>query len=194
VSLAAQALSSGAIGDLYIAFHTFNWYKVNYCAGSSPPYCLSNQGLGFSVSCSTLNGGNIAFSLTMTDLNSQKLNITLDQYTLLNSFIPPKATGGGSNPTLAYYIISNVTNVISTQYTQITLSYNQPKTVVFASGNPDGNSAFSPQGSNFCLAPPQITFSFTVTHGCQGISHSKCSIASYENYGQVAPYVSSLYY
>lgn len=186
-SLAAQALSSGAIGDLYIQFHTFHWYTVS---GNT----LTDRGLGFSISCTTLGSSDIAFSISMTNLNSNKLNITLDQYTLMDSFFPPKSTGGGNNPTLAYYVVSNVSNTISTNYSPLVLDYNQPKTVVFASGNPDGSLSFSPQGTNFCSYKPAITFSFVVSHGCQGVSLVKCNTVSNDNYGQVAPYVSSLFY
>ena len=201
VTLAAQALSSGAIGDLYISFHTFTWYLVNFCSGNSGPFCLTEQNLGFSIPCSSVSNAYIAFSISMADLNSQQKNITLDQYSVLNSFIPPKSGGGGANPSLVYYIISNSSNTISTNYSPVTLTYNVPKTIVFASGSPDGGSPFSPNGpkvqsgqNNVCSSPPQITFSFTITHGCQAKSIANCASANKDNYGQVAPYVSTLFY
>src|SRR5438309_1911881 len=47
VSLASQALASGAIGDLYLQFHSLTWYKVVTCNGTQQ--CLQNRGLGFSI-------------------------------------------------------------------------------------------------------------------------------------------------
>jgi hypothetical protein len=201
VALAAQALSSGAIGDLYISFHTFSWYLINFCSGGSGPYCLTYKGLAFSVPCSQVSNAYIGFSITMTDLNTAQKNITLDQYTVLNSFIPPKSGGGGANPSLVYYIVSNTSTTISNTYTPVTLSYNTPKTIVFASGSPDGVTGFAPTGpktqsgqNNVCSSPPQITFSFTITHGCQALALTRCNTAGNDNYGQVAPYVSTLFY
>src|SRR5207244_10987110 len=63
VSLAEQSLASGAIGDLYIAFHSFTWYKVVTC--NVTQQCLQRQGNGFAIPASSTSLP-IAFSMSVT--------------------------------------------------------------------------------------------------------------------------------
>ncbi|MEM0075575.1 MAG: hypothetical protein QXV84_04420 [Conexivisphaerales archaeon] len=203
-ALAAQALSSGAIGDLYLSFQSYYWYNVtqNNCpaagtqvsGGISSGYCLVTPGKkAFSISYAAANSNaGIAFSVTVTDLNPQQQSITLDQYTLLEQIMP----GSGSDfKAQNWFIVSNSSNVILSSYSPITLQYNVPVTLVFASS---GAGSFGPQPASFSgdssdkSNSPKIPFTvlvFISTHGCEG--STSCSPS---NYGQNSPYVTTLYY
>jgi hypothetical protein len=185
VSLADQALASGAIGDLYIRFHSFTWYNVVACTGIH--LCLQKQGSGFGIPASSTSSP-IAFSIQVTNLNSLQQNITLDQYTLMTEFIPPTpGTGGGTARSFAWFIVSN-SSLLLAPFSPITLLYNTPVTLVFAS---DSAGTLTPYSPDFSAGT--ITYGFIVTHGCLAIRQSNC-LTSNVNYGQVAPYISSLYY
>jgi hypothetical protein len=186
ISLAAQALSSGAIGDLYIQFSTFKYYTISTCGSYQ---CLNPQGNGFVVP-NGVTSGNIAFSVRVTDLNSLQKSMTLDSYTLLMQFVPPTpGAGGGTARTWSWYIISNSSSgQINPTYNQITLSYNTPVTIVFASSTAGTYTGYAPGiGAN------TITLDFIATHGCEVLILSPCSTSN-ENYGQTIPYVSTLYF
>ncbi len=103
VSLASQALGSGAFGDLFIAFHSFTWYKILTCNINQK--CLLKQANGFAIPATSTTSP-IAFSISVTNLNSAQQNITLDQYTLMTQFVPPvPGFGGGSANSYAWYIV-----------------------------------------------------------------------------------------
>jgi hypothetical protein len=185
VSLAENALASGAIGDLYIAFHTFTWYKVATCNVNQK--CLQKQGNGFALPAASTTSP-IAFSMLVTNLNSLRQNITLDKYTLMTEFVPPvPGYGGGSANSYAWYIVSNTTDVISA-YSPFTLFYNKPVTLFFASASAGLLLPYAP-----VIAAGTTTYGFLVSHGCQAIKQANCQSTT-DNYGQVAPYVSTLYY
>ena len=185
VALAEQALASGVIGDLFIAFHSFTWYKVVTC--NITQQCLQKQGNGFAVPATSTTAP-IAFSMTVTDLNPLRLNITLDQFTLMTEFVPPvPGFGGGSANSYAWYIVSNNTNVLSA-YSKFTLFYNRPVTLVFASSSAGTLVPYAP-----VILSGTITYGFLVSHGCQGMKQASCQSTT-DNYGQVSPYVSTLYY
>ena len=185
VSLAENALAAGAFGDLYIAFHSFTWYKVVTCNVTQK--CLQKQGNGFALPASSTTLP-IAFSISVTDLNPLRQNITLDKYSLMTEFVPPvPGFGGGSANSYAWYIVSNTTNVLSA-YSPFTLFYNTPVTLVFASASAGALIPYAP-----VIASGTTTYGFLVSHGCQGIKQVNC-MSTTENYGQVAPYVSTLYY
>ncbi|MCL5672983.1 MAG: hypothetical protein JRN13_07120 [Nitrososphaerota archaeon] len=187
-SLAAQALSSGAIGDLYMKLGTFTWYTVSSCGSGN--YCLNNQGLGFSMptSESACNTCYTAFSVSITDLNPAQYNITLDEYSQLLLF-----WGHGSSfRNQPWYIISNSSNTISSTYSPVTLFYNQPVTLLFGSSTPGSFSLQSLSGSNAPTAG-SVASVFIVSHGWKNIQFSKQAISN-SNYGQNSPYVSILFY
>jgi len=185
VSLASQALASGAIGDLYLQFHSLAWYKVVTC--NVTQQCLQRQGGGFAIpAISTVSP--IAFSIQVTNLNSLQQNITLDQYSLMTELVPPTpGTGGGTARSYAWYLVSNSTNVLSA-YATFTLLYGKSVTLVFASSSAGTLTPYAP-----VISAGTITYGFIVSHGCQAIRQSNCTPANV-NYGQVAPYVSTLYY
>ena len=185
VSLASQALASGAIGDLYLQFHSLTWYKVVTCNGTQQ--CLQRQGIGFSIPASSTSSP-IAFSIQVTNLNSLQQNITLDKYTLMTEFVPPvPGSGGGTARSYAWYIVSNSTNVLSA-YSTFTLLYGRSVTLIFASSSAGSLTPYAPG-----ISSGTITYGFIVTHGCQAIRQVNCQPSNF-NYGQVAPYVSTLYY
>jgi len=185
VVLASQALGSGAFGDLFIAFHSFTWHKVVTCNVNQK--CLQKQGNGFAIPA-TFTTSPIAFSISVTNLNSAQQNITLDQYTLMTQFVPPvPGFGGGSANSYAWYIVSNSSTVLSA-YSKFTLFYNRPVTLVFASSSAGTLVPYSP-----VILSGTITYGLLVSHGCQAIKQSNCQSTT-DNYGQVSPYVSTLYY
>jgi len=185
VVLASQALGSGAFGDLFIAFHSFTWHKVVTCNVNQK--CLQKQGSGFAIPAG-FTSSPIAFSMSVTNLNSFQQNITLDQYTLMTEFVPPvPGFGGGSANSYAWYIVSNSSTVLSA-YSKFTLFYNRPVTLVFASSSAGTLVPYAP-----LILSGTITYGFLVSHGCQAIKQSNCQSTT-DNYGQVSPYVSTLYY
>lgn len=203
VSLAAQALSSGAIGDLYLAFQSYHYYIVT--TGSGCPngtgesgYCIDDQGKAFAID-HTLTGPNfdVAFSVRITDLNQQKANIVLDPYTLM-SLVPE--SGKGSLSYTNWFIISNQStgghNMILSAYTPVTLVYNVPQTVVFASNAPilSGQTfTINSLQATGTVASGTTTPVFMVSHGCEAQGITTCTISS-ANYGQNSPYVTTLFY
>jgi hypothetical protein len=84
-------------------------------------------------------------------------------------------------------LVSNSTNVLSA-FSTFTLLYGKSVTLIFASSSPGTLTAYGPS-----IPPQTITYGFIVSHGCQGIRQVNCTPANV-NYGQVAPYVSTLYY
>ncbi len=183
--LAAQALTSGAIGDIYLTFQTYKYYSVSLCA---PNYCLSVQGKAFSVPASATNSY-VAFGVRVTDLNPQRANITLDKYTLMIQFLPPTpGTGGGTARGYTWYIVSNSSNTINSNYSPITLQYGQPQTIIFASS---ASGSFTPYAP--AISSGTIVLINLVSHGCEGLRLSSCGTPTY-NYGQTMPYVTTLYY
>ncbi len=184
-ALAARALSSGAIGDIYIQPQSYTYYSIVSCGSN---YCLQKQGKAFTIPASFATGTPMAFSVTVTDFNPQQANITLDKYSFTSHF-----WAVGSSFRLAeWFIITNTSSTISSTYTPITLFYNKPVTLVFASGTP-GN--FMSQTLSGATQPSSGTVAavFIVSHGWEGISYSKIGTTS-ANYGQNSPYVSTLYY
>lgn len=202
ISLASQALSSGAIGDLYLSFQSYRFYQVytgSSCPNGSPysGYCITDEGEAFSIDHSLMASGyDVAFSIQVSNLNGQQANIVLDPYTLL-SLVPE--SGRGSLSYTNWFVVSNKTtggfNAILSSYTPIVLKYNVPVTVVFAAGAPLYGSSFTsadlqPVGQ---IAGGTTTPIFIVSHGCEGIGITSCTIAS-ANYGQNSPYVTTLFY
>jgi hypothetical protein len=213
VALASQALSSGAIGDLYLSFNSYTYYLLtdSGCPTGSgySTYCLEtnspNSGPAFAMSHS-LTGNNFAFSITITDLNHQQADVVLDQYTLiyLNNFY-----GNSHQNNIPWYIAntgpaSGQKIPIYTYYTPVVLTYDNPTTVYFissscitaASGPNGGNcAAFSPQGNSYSegsVATVNILSNgWELAHGSYSIPSLTYSEA---NYGQNTPYVSTLFY
>lgn len=198
-SLAARALSSGAIGDLYLNFQSYEYYTL-YTGGTCPTggsysgYCLNFINKAFAISVGTYGSANLAFSVSMTDLNNQTANIVLDPYTLLTQIIE---SGGGAVKYVFWYVVSNTSSgAILSTYTPIVLEYNKPTTVVFASSAAIiGSTVFN---KNTLQSPgvsqPSTAPLFMVSHGCEGIGKTTCSNVAQANYGQNSPYVTTLYY
>ncbi len=180
------SLSSGGVGDLDIQIASYKYYSVVL---NGATYKLQLQGTGFSIPHGATSSA-IAFSAIFTNVNFQHKNMTLDSYTLLaNLQAPVQGQGGGTTRNYAWYIVSNDSSGnINSNYQQITLPYNTPKTVVFASLGP---SAFSPNAP--AISAGTIIFVSILFHGCEGIRSVNC-VSSNDNYGQNIPYVSTLYY
>jgi hypothetical protein len=194
-NLVPAALTSGAIGDLYLTFHTFTYYHVVTC-GSSSGYCLGTSGSGF---ITPSGAGNIAFAVSITDLNSEKDDIVLDQFTLIyqNSFY-----GANHQNFIAWYIVSNSSNDILSAYNPIILQYDVPVTVVFAASTCVSSSAGPNDCSGNAFSPTStpssaytISANFIISHGWELPPPVTVSSLSYStsNYGQDSPFVSTLY-
>jgi hypothetical protein len=215
-SFAAQALSSGAIGDLYLSFKSYWYYTITTTGcptsgtpeggGTSSGYCLASGGAGFSISSALtgrcpLDGLNFcyAWSVRLTDYNPQHANIVLDPYTLFSLF----KLISQSDDVLHlsnWYVIANYTsggnNIILSQYTPFVLTYNRPVSIVFASRIP------LPTGTSFTSAALQgpgvitagtMAAAFIVSHGCEAVGQTTCLVTN-ANYGQNSPYVATLFY
>ncbi len=216
VSLAAQALSSGAIGDLYLAFQTYTWYNVTtggtcptsgtvYNDQLSSGYCLNNvkgkSAFDVPASVAVMNSCpsncGIAFSVVVTDLNPSELSITLDEYSLIMDLTVH--AGSGTVP-IVWYIVSNSSTTIYQNYSPVTLQYNKPTLLLFASLNPvcssgtcGSSNSFAPQyacgnSRSSCVGSGFTAPVFLVSHGWKGIPTTDTP-----NYGQNSPYVTTLY-
>ena len=210
-SLAARALSSGAIGDLYLSLGTYAYFAVlsnssSDCptsgsavsGGTSSGYCLeapqvsgcTSIGIGCSAYVVPHNfAPDIAFSVEVTNLNPNQLTITLDPYSLINQVIEH---GSGAVKYQIWYVVSNdSSNVILSTYTPISLAYDKPTVVVFAALNAmSSGTPFAGEGlptmAEYSTAPV-----FIVSHGWKGLSMPQPESAA--NYGQNSPYVTTLY-
>ncbi|MHB2036552.1 MAG: hypothetical protein ACYCPW_07395 [Nitrososphaerales archaeon] len=200
--LAYQALTSGALGDLYLSFNSYTYYQIQTC-NSSSGYCLATPGsLAFTIPSSL---STLAISITMTDLNAQHASIVLDQFTLIyqNSFYGDQNLHVNLIP---WYVVSNQSNKLLNTYTPIILNYSVPTTVVFASTT-CVTAAAGPNFGNPCstlrsagiqspnMNPGTISTVFIMTHGWELAPPISLSSLSYSsaNYGQNLPYVSTLY-
>ena len=164
VSLASQALSSGALGDIYIAFNSYTYYNIttSNCplqgqsvgsSGTSSGYCLSSGLSAFTIPAS--DPYSVAFGITMTNLNSAHNSIVLDQYTLLYEAFPHENSNLASSFE-PWFVVSNETsggsNVILEDYSPITLPYNAAVTVVFGAANCVPESPGPNVPGNSCVA------------------------------------------
>jgi len=220
IGLAAQALSSGAIGDLYLTFQSFTYYIVTNVGCPSgtgySTYCLQttsgNTGSGFVLSASATAGKMLAFSMTLTDLNSQQYDIVLDQFTLIyqNAFY-----GNQHTNFIPWYVATTGTPSgglvpVLTQYQPIVLRYNVPTTVYFISsscvqasqGPNDGclNFAGAPMcnsGNGGLCNSGTATTIFILSNGWE-LAPGSYAVSSLQysqvNYGQNSPFVSTLFY
>jgi hypothetical protein len=178
--LAARALSSGALGDLYLEFNSYSYYRVT-------SNTLYYQGQAFTIPVSFVTNYYSAFSLTITNLNSEQKNIILDGYTRIFQF-----WGVGSSMRRAtWYIVSNQSNTILNSYTPIELEYDKPTVLVFASRSP---YTFQPVRLSGDEVPPQGTLAgvLILSHGWIGINYNQIGYTT-PNYGQSSPYVTTLY-
>ena len=178
--LAARALSSGAIGDLYLEFNSYSYYKVS-------SNTLYYQGQAFTIPVSFITSYYSAFSVTITNLNSAQKNIILDGYTRIEQF-----WGVGSSMRRAtWYIVSNQSNTILANYTPIELEYDKPKVIVFASSTPNTFQPVKLSGSEAPQAGTPVGV-LILTHGWIGVDYNQIGNTT-PNYGQNSPYVTTLY-
>ena len=221
-SLAAYALASGAIGDLYLTFDSYMVYSItshgstNTCpaaSGTNSGYCLQtttgHTGPGFSIPTSTYSGKNFGFSITMTDLNSAQADIILDQFSLIyeNSFY-----GNGHQNFIPWYIATVGTPSsglipILNQFQPVVLSYNVPTTVYYIAANcitgsqgPNNSNCENASNAGFnqcCQSSGSVATVFILSNGWKEApgSYTINNLAySGTNCGQNSPFVSNLYY
>lgn len=199
-SLAAQALSSGAIGFIYLQFESFRWYNVTgVVQGTCPSGCQLQGGLAagqpaFAIDHNKM-GPYIAFSINVTNLDPRQRPIVLDNFSYIVEFLPC-TIGCGSQPTAYFYIVSYDQSGNLAPFTGMVLPYNRPVMLVFTSQAP-GTLRPQPKTS---ITPslPAALFSFAVLHGCIGLSQPPCRSTSPSyiqyGYGQTVPFLSTLVY
>lgn len=150
-SLASQALSSGAIGDLYLSFDSYTIYTVtdHPTTGACHPnsagfsgFCFMTTsgytGPGFAVPGATYANRYVGFSVSLTNLNAGQADIILDQWSLLYASVP--ASANSKVPLISWNIVavgspSGGLIPILDQYSPVVLPYNTPVTVYFAAAN-----------------------------------------------------------
>jgi hypothetical protein len=210
-SLAQQAITSGAIGDIYLSFNSYTYYNVTSgspCPSGNPysGYCIGKGLPAFTIPDSV---SDIAFAITMTDLNPSHASIVLDQFSLLYQVFPQ----GSHTQTVPWFIVSNKTtggydSILGT-YDPVVLYYDVPTTVLFAASgcvaSAEGpnlcSSLSSSSNCSPCAQNPQtgavyVSTVFIMSHGWETNSTTpNWSILNYSNanYGQNLPYVSTLY-
>ena len=217
----ANALNAGAIGDLYLSFSSYTFYEVS--SSSCPTgsgysnYCLMNDtsgsGPGFAVSVS-LSQTNIAFSVTLTNLNHLKDSIILDQFSILyqNAFF-----GHDHVDMISWYIAnvgpqSNGMIPVMNEYQPVVLPYNTPVTVYYVAagcltasqGPNDPNASCNTMNYQGAVQSPGSKDGagtsanvFILSNGWEYPAGSyQISNLAYSgtNYGQNTPFVSTLYY
>ena len=223
-ALASQALSSGAIGDLYMDFSSFTYYSVE-SGGLCPPYTsggtysgycvdLSTRQEGFTMSHTVLTSPS-AFSVSITNYNPNHQTITLDEFSMIMQLQLHGSSGMVPN---VWYIVSNASRVSGTtlypayqRFTTISLPYGVSTLLMFASASPVCQSGQSPGASpNGCYVLGMGGNSGTTPFVCGGsqcagagatdpafvVTHGWKGIPTSEtaNYGQNSPYVTVLYY
>jgi flagellin-like protein len=200
-SLAAQALSSGAIGFIYLQFESFRWYNVT---GTCPSACQLQGGLtagkpAFAIDHNKM-GSYIAFSINVTNLDPRQRPIVLDNFSYIVVFLSC-IKGCGSQSTVYFYIVSYDQSGNLAPFTGIVLPYNRPVMLVFTSQAPGTltpQPATGPNSFTSSLALPAALFSFAVLHGCIGLSQPPCRSTSPSyiqyGYGQTVPFLSTLVY
>ncbi len=177
-TLASFALSSGAIGDLYIEFDTYTAYTItshsstSACPAASSTYsgdCLQtstgNAVPGFSIPVANFSGKDYAFSITLTNLNPAKADIILDQFSLIyeNSFY-----GNSHQNFIPWYIASvgtasgGLVPVLS-KYSPVVLSYDVPTTVYYIAAT--CVAASSGPSNAGCQSEPSASFDVCATTG-----------------------------
>lgn len=208
--LASNALTSGAIGYLYLKFGSYSYYGLTSggsCPSSGPTtsgYCLQLRGLAFTIPHSIT--GALAFSVTVTNLEPNQQTITLDNYSLMVQFLMNK--GDEFKPTTWYVAsISNQTNsvcssspanTICANFSKLALPYNVPVTIVFASADAGSfqckgyNSVPSGCDNSFNPSTGTTAGIFIVSHGWNGTPCSPLTLPC-SNYGQNTPYVATVY-
>ena len=173
--LAAEALSSGAIGDLYLNFHSYQYYTVSACNGIPLGTQLSGTGNYSSGECLTsgtpafaishTNTADIGFSVQVTNLNNQSYDIVLDQFSLLYQVLQgPSAKG-----TYYAWYISSVFDqggqqVVTESFNPVVLVHNVPTTLYFVA-SACVTSSEGPSSSTCSLFTNQVQVS-----SCQQIS------------------------
>jgi hypothetical protein len=246
-SLASQALTSGAIGDLYLSFSSYTFYAIacsstnNNCpwqypiissncpsSGSNSGYCLDTNsgytGPAFAMSVSTYQNDYVGFSVTLTDLSSTQKDIILDQFSLVYQSMFSQ-WWGDNPPVVPWYIVSTGTGSsgmvpVLNQYTPVVLQYDLPTTVYFVmakcvtdsyGGNQNHGGCYnansgSTNPENICSGgyggncndlAGTVSPVFIIASGWE-LAHGSYNIANLQysgtNYGQNAPFVSTLYY
>jgi hypothetical protein len=185
------ALTAGAIGDIYLDFQTFSYYKIVSCGTSTSGFCLQNPNAqAFTIPAANAASG-IAYAVDVVNLNPLQKTISLDNFTYLFQFWGQGSSFRGAG----WFILSNSSDTnINRVYTPITLVFNVTTTLVFgdSGGCPPAAevSPFSPERTGgSCAAPsPGLASTFIFAHGWKGIP-----ISSTPNYGQNIPFVTTLY-
>jgi len=158
------------IGALMMDFQNFTYYNVTGNQLSAFP----NGGSGYVVSS---GGGNLAFRVILTNLDLEQRVITLSPNSVFFSIFPttPQQVRG------SYWYIANVngTGSISSTYTPITLPFNVPVPVYFASDH-----AIIP-GKPFIGAPVVFT-------GTSPVNLALIGTLGNSSFGQNIPFVSIL--
>ncbi len=161
------------IGSLAMNFQDFRYYKVN-SNRSLANFPIGSS--GFVVSTGT--GTPIAFKVVLTNLNYQtRADIVLQSDSVFFSIFPTTIQQVRGS----YWYIVNVDSdgVISNTYTNITLHYNVPTAVYFASANPIKGS------TDFASSSPQFT-------GTSPINLALIGSKGGDPFGQNIPFVSVL--
>ncbi|QQG49297.1 MAG: hypothetical protein HY247_03025 [archaeon] len=224
VQAALNALSSGAIGDLFLNQNSFIFYTVQTPAQNPtcPAANVATDTSGFCLSAAfssafTINSAlyantgptysGLAFSITVKNLNSLHKNLVLDENTVLEMFTPHGASGFGL---LYWYLVSTSGSVILDHYTPIVLQYNKPVTLTFASSGGANPYPVCQQGGSGCRTVSQVGIG-QITTGSSSITppadllvfilshgcegtNQASCAATSANYGQNLPYVTIFLY
>ena len=155
------------IGALMMDFKNFTCYNVT---GNNPYYLGSypNGASGYSISNAAQQSSKVAFRIILTDLDVNQNDIILYSSSVFFSVFPWSVQQVRGS----YWYIVNVdaTGKIAQTYTPVTLQYNVPTAVYFASGSEIKDSQqYSPVGSTFTgTAPVNLALIGTITGNAFG--------------------------
>lgn len=156
------AQTTQGIGALMMDFQNFVYYNVT---GSSPNYSLNltNGGSGYYLQGSregSTTKGQIAFRVIFTNLDQNERNIVLNNGSELFVIYPTRTAAFSADN---WYIVNvdRMTGAISNTYTPVTLRYNVPTEIYFASLS---RGTFSPAGtsSSPAIAPVNLALVGTI--------------------------------
>ena len=195
-----SATVAGAIGDVYLNFESYTWYKVVDSSGAPcqafPCFLSPAKGPGyqaFTMYTDLVSSPySVAFSVQVEDVNLNHYPLILDSNTMLFQYWP----NGASIRSGLWFITSNQSNVIQQTYTPIVLPWGQIVTIVFADGpsGPCTNSCqpatnFTPQQLAQAGAPTEgLVPTFIFVHGWKNEPTTATP-----NWGQNLPFTSTAY-
>ena len=129
---ALNAMTAQGIGSVAMDFNSFKYYRVNSSSWPSKLLSYPAGQMGYSAPC----GNNIygAFAVNITNYDMHQRDLLFTNMTMLWVLFPVL----GTQPRSSWWYVVNIDSSgnIQRNFTPIALTFNQTKTLIFASLNP----------------------------------------------------------